>query len=72
MAVQDRRRQAVLKLDGYDKDRNTSDNRTNLWTVGLNWLLTSKSKLQVNYEIYRLEGGKTDNSAILVQLQAGF
>ena len=64
--------QAVLKLDGYDKDRDTSDNRTNLWTVGLNWLLTSKSKLQVNYELYKLEDGKTDNSAILVQLQAGF
>jgi len=64
--------QAVLKLDGYDADRSKSDNRTNLWTVGLNWFLTAKSKLQVNYELYKLEGGKTDNSAFLVQLQAGF
>ncbi|MCJ7586323.1 MAG: OprO/OprP family phosphate-selective porin [Candidatus Aminicenantes bacterium] len=64
--------QAVLKLDSYDKDRKTTDNRTNLSTVGLNWFLTAKSKLQVNYELYKLEGGKTDNSAFLVQLQAGF
>jgi phosphate-selective porin len=64
--------QAVVKLDAYDKDTDTPDNRTNLWTVGVNWFLTSKSKLQVNYELYKLEGGKTDNSAFLVQLQAGF
>jgi phosphate-selective porin len=64
--------QVLLKLDAYDKDRKTSDNRTNLWTAGLNWFWTAKSKLQVNYELYKLEGGKTDNSAFLVQLQAGF
>ncbi len=64
--------QAVLKVDAYDKDRNIADNRMNLWTVGVNWFFTAKSKLQVNYELYKLEGGKTDNSAFLVQLQAGF
>lgn len=64
--------QAVLKLDAYDKDRKTSKDRMSLLTAGLNWYFTAKSKLQVNYELYKLEGGKTDNSALLVQLQAGF
>ena len=70
--VMSKKLQAVLKVDAYDKDRQTPDNRTNLWTAGLNWFFTAKSKLQVNYELYKLEGGKTDNSAFLVQLQAGF
>lgn len=64
--------QAVLKLDAYDANLDAKDNRTNLWTLGLNWFLAAKSKLQVNYEVYKLENGKTDNSAFLVQLQAGF
>lgn len=64
--------QAVLKVDAYDANLDTDDNRMNLWTLGLNWFLTSKSKLQVNYEIYKSEDGKSDNSAFLVQLQAGF
>jgi phosphate-selective porin len=66
------RLQVLLKLDAYDKARQTSKDRMNLLTAGLNWFLTAKSKLQVNYELYKLEGGKTDNSAFLVQLQAGF
>jgi phosphate-selective porin OprO/OprP len=70
--VMPKKLQAVLKVDAYDKDRKTPDNRTNLWTAGLNWFFTAKSKLQVNYELYKLEGGKTDNSAFLIQLQAGF
>lgn len=64
--------QAVLKYDQWDKNRAVASDRMNLMTAGINWFLSGRTKLQVNYELYKLEGGKTDNSALLVQFQAAF
>jgi hypothetical protein len=64
--------QAILKFDSYDKDRDLDDDRSDLLTFGLNWFLSGKTKLQVNYELYRLEVAGHNNSAILAQLQAYF
>ena len=64
--------QGVIKVDAYDKDTSASLDRTNQWTVGLNWLLAEKLKLQINFELYKDESGATINKAFLVQFQAGF
>jgi len=64
--------QAIAKYDTLDKNRSLAQDRVNLWTLGINWFLSAKTKLQVNYEIYTLESGKRDNSALLAQFQAGF
>jgi phosphate-selective porin len=64
--------QGIFKVDAYDKDTKTSLDRTNQWTMGLNWLLAEKIKLQINYELYKDESGNTINKAFLVQFHAGF
>jgi len=64
--------QAILKFDSYDKDRDLADDRSDLITFGLNWFLAGKTKFQVNYELYRPESGENKNSAILAQFQAYF
>jgi phosphate-selective porin OprO/OprP len=64
--------QAIVKYDSYDKDKNVAGDRSHLFTVGMNWFLTEKTKLMVNFELYRDESGKTTNSALLAQFQAGF
>ena len=62
--------QGIFKVDSYDK--NSAGDRTNVWTAGLNWFLSEKIKLQVNFELYKDESGKTTNKALLAQFQAGF
>ena len=64
--------QIVAKVDAYDKNTALDDDRTNLYTAGLNWMISGKTKLQVNYEYLRNELGGTVNKALLVQFQAGF
>jgi phosphate-selective porin len=64
--------QAVIKWDSYDQDRDIASDRSDLLTLGLNWFLSEKTKLQVNFNSYRKESGETANRAILVQFQAGF
>jgi len=64
--------QGIFKVDSYDKDKNSAGDRSNLWTAGLNWFLSEKIKLQVNFELYKDESGKTTNKALLAQFQAGF
>jgi phosphate-selective porin OprO/OprP len=64
--------QIVAKFDTYDKDVHITDNRTNLYTAGLNWILSGKTKIQLNYESLRNELSETLNQALLVQFQTGF
>jgi len=64
--------QALIKWDTYDKDRDASADRTDLFTLGVNWFLWEKTKLMVNYNLYRKEGEGTTNQAISVQFQAAF
>jgi len=64
--------QAILKLDAYDKDLDATADRTDLLTLGVNWFLKDKTKLMVNYNLYRREEEGTTNQAISVQFQAAF
>ena len=64
--------QAIIKWDTYDKDRDASDDRTDLFTLGVNWFIWEKTKLMANYTLYRKEGEGTTNQAISVQFQAAF
>ncbi len=64
--------QAIVKYDSYDSDKNITGDRSHLFTLGLNWFLAGKTKIMVNFELSRDESGKTVNSALLAQFQAGF
>ncbi|MEW5900344.1 MAG: porin [Acidobacteriota bacterium] len=64
--------QAVVKWDSYDGDKDLSADRTDLFTLGGNWFFAEKTKLMVNYGLYRKEGKGTTSWAIFVQFQAGF
>ncbi len=64
--------QAMIKWDTYDKNRDASADRTDLFTLGVNWFIWEKTKLMVNYNLYRKEGEGTTNQAISVQFQAAF
>jgi len=64
--------QAIVKWDTYDKDLDVSADRADLLTLGANWFIWGKTKLMVNYGLYRKEGEGTTNQAISVQFQAAF
>jgi len=64
--------QALLRYDWIDLDRTVAGDATNVITAGINWLILGRTKLQVNYEIHRLEGGGRDKSGLLAQFQVGF
>jgi phosphate-selective porin len=66
------RLQAVVRYDTVDLDRSVPGESRNVFTAGLNWFIAGKTKLQVNYELHRTEGGGTEKSGLLAQLQAGF
>jgi phosphate-selective porin OprO/OprP len=64
--------QAILKWDSYDKDADAVDDRTDLLTFGINWFLLDRTKLMLNYNLYRKEGEGTTNQAISIMFQAAF
>ena len=64
--------QALIKYDVVDMNRTLSGDRVGRTTAGVNWFLSGRTKLQLNYELYKLESGKTDNQAILVMLQVAY
>ena len=64
--------QTIVKYDSYDKDKNVTGDRSHLFTLGMNWYLTERTRLMVNFELSKDESGKTTNSALLAQFQAGF
>jgi phosphate-selective porin OprO/OprP len=64
--------QILAKYDAFDKNTDIADDGTHLFTAGLNWFFSDKSKIQVNYEYLRNELAQTVNSALLIQFQAGF
>ncbi|MCJ7644420.1 MAG: OprO/OprP family phosphate-selective porin [Candidatus Aminicenantes bacterium] len=64
--------QALVKYDVVDMDRTLSGDRVGRTTAGVNWFLSGRTKLQLNYELYKLESGKTDNQAILAMLQVAY
>jgi phosphate-selective porin OprO/OprP len=64
--------QVVAKYDTLDTNLDVVDNGLRLFTAGVNWFLSDKSKIQFNYEYLRNELSQTVNQAFLVQLQTGF
>lgn len=64
--------QALIKWDTYDKNGDVSADRADLFTLGVNWFIWEKTKLAVNYNLYRTEGQGTTNQALAVQFQAAF
>jgi phosphate-selective porin len=66
------RLQTLLRYDSLDLNRAVSGDGTNVISAGVNWFVVGKTKLQVNYEIHRLQGGGRDKSGLLAQFQAAF
>lgn len=64
--------QAVVRFDTFDPNMDQSENATNVYTIGINWLFNKWTKLQFNYELKDEEGKAIDNDALLAQLQIGF
>jgi hypothetical protein len=64
--------QTLLRYDFLDLDRAVPADAKNVITVGVNWFIKGRTKLQVNYELHRLEAGGTEKSGLLAQFQAGF
>jgi len=64
--------QVLAKFDSFDKNVSAANDRTSLYTFGLNWFIADRTKLQVNFEYLRKESGRMANQALLVQFQAGF
>ncbi len=64
--------QTIFKYDSLDRDKDVQGDRIDVMTLGLNWFLSKKTKLQINYEYHGKESGKPSKNVILAQLQAGF
>ncbi len=64
--------QALVRYDSLDLDRAIPDNGTSVVAFGVNWFIAGKTKLQLNYEIHRLEAGGRTKSGLLAQFQAAF
>jgi phosphate-selective porin len=64
--------QGIVRFDSYDPDDAASGDRLDTWTVGLNWFLAERTKLQVNYELMKSQAGATAGRSLLIQLQGGF
>ncbi|MHB8055137.1 MAG: porin [Candidatus Aminicenantales bacterium] len=64
--------QILAKYDALDVNTDLADDGLRLFTAGVNWFFSDKSKIQFNYEYLRNELSQTVNQAFLVQLQTGF
>jgi phosphate-selective porin len=64
--------QALVRYDSLDLDRAVPDDGKRVIAVGVNWFIVGKTKLQLNYEIHRLEAGGREKSGLLAQFQAAF
>ena len=63
--------QLVGRLEAINLDRHLPAQKTTIYTAGVNWFLTEKSKLQANYEYHQTASGP-DRQAALLLLQVGF
>jgi hypothetical protein len=64
--------QALLRYDHLDLDRAAPDDAKSVATAGVTWFIRGATKLQVNYELHRLEAGGKEKSGLLAQFQAAF
>ncbi len=64
--------QGLIRYDFLDLDRAVADDAKYVVALGVNWFIKGRTKLQVNYEIHRLQAGGGEKSGLLAQFQAGF
>ena len=64
--------QALVRYETFDLDRAVAGDGTNVLAFGLNWFISGRTKLQVNYEIHGRESGPREKSGLLAQFQAAF
>jgi len=64
--------QILAKYDEYDANIDKANDGLRLYTAGVNWFFTDKTKIQFNYEYLRNELSQTVNQSFLLQLQTGF
>ena len=64
--------QAVARWDTFDPNRDLGDNRLDTLLVGGTWFIWEKTKLMLNYSVFRTEGQGTTNQSLAVQFQAAF
>ena len=64
--------EAIVKYDSFDKNRDILLDRSDIFTLGVNWFFSEKTKLQANCEWHKEENGSRSNFVVLAQFQAGF
>lgn len=64
--------QAIFKYDSLDLNKDVGGDRSDVITLGVNWFLAKRTKLQVNYEFHREESAGVSNDVFLAQFQGGF
>ncbi|MBM3310995.1 MAG: porin, partial [Candidatus Aminicenantes bacterium] len=64
--------QAVAKWDSYDPDRDASDDRTGILTLGGVWRLSDRTRILANALWSRRQGAESASRSLILQLQAGF
>jgi phosphate-selective porin OprO/OprP len=64
--------QGIFKYDSLDLDRDVRGDRSDVITLGVNWFLAKRTKLQVNYEFHGEKSGNISNDVFLAQFQLGF
>ncbi|MFC1770313.1 porin [Candidatus Margulisiibacteriota bacterium] len=64
--------QAIVMVDSYDPDAGISGDRQDSLTLGWNWFVTKKTKLQVNYLMMKEETNEVDNNQLTAQWQVVF
>ncbi len=64
--------QAIFRYDSFNPDLDVRGDRITVTTVGANYFLTKKTKIQLNYEVHKKGSGEAPKNVILAQLQAGF
>jgi len=68
-----KRCQVLFKYDAYDKDRAAAGRpASGATTAGLNWFLADRSKLQVNYLVFRSRSGSDLEPRVRSQFQLAF
>jgi phosphate-selective porin len=64
--------QVLFKYDEYDKNRAVSGDRIGATTAALNWFFAARTKLQLNYSVFRLEDGAIQNRVLQIQFQLAY
>lgn len=64
--------QTVVKYDVFDKDLDKADNKITDYIIGLNYIISTNSKVQAIYTFRKEEKNEVHNDYAALQLQIGF